>query len=135
VPERPAGVTAISLFFALGTIPSSFSALALAFPGHWAEAVWRLKPEAQTDFARLGWWAVPLMLVVALACAGAATGLWSRRRLGYRLALALLSVNLMGDLLNAILRGDWRTLIGLPIGGAVIAYLLSRRIRVWFAAA
>jgi hypothetical protein len=75
------------------------------------------------------------MLVVALACAGAATGLWSRRRWGYRLALALLSVNLMGDLLNAILRGDWRNLIGLPIAGALIAYLFSRRIRVWFAAA
>jgi uncharacterized membrane protein (DUF2068 family) len=132
--ERPSGVTALSIFFAVGTIPSSFSALALAFPGHWAEAVWRLKPEAQTDFAQLGWWAVPLMLLVALACGGAAVGLWRRRRWGQRLALGLLSINLLGDLLNALMRADWRTLIGLPIGGAMIAYLLSRRVRAWFAA-
>jgi hypothetical protein len=40
----------------------------------------------------------------------------------------------VGDLLNAFLRGDWRTLIGLPIGAAMLTYLLSRRIRGWFAA-
>jgi hypothetical protein len=32
-----------------------------------------------------------------------------------------------------VVRGDWQTLIGLPIGGAMLAYLLSRRIRDWFA--
>ena len=32
----------------------------------------------------------------------------------------------MGDLLNAFVRNDLRTLIGLPIGGAMIAYLLLK---------
>jgi hypothetical protein len=63
----------------------------------------------------------------------AAVGLWTHRRWGYRVGIAVLSVNLLGDLLNAVVRGDWRTLIGLPIGGAMLAYLLSRRIRNWFA--
>jgi uncharacterized membrane protein (DUF2068 family) len=135
VRERPPGVTALSLFFALGTIPSSFTALALAFPGAWADAIWRLKPEAQTDFARLGWWAIPLMLLVALACAVGAVGIWRRRPWGRRLAVGLLTINLLADVMNGIVRGDWRTLIGLPIGGAMIAYLLSRRIRLWFAEA
>ena len=31
-------------------------------------------------------------------------------------------MHLVGDSLNAILRHDLRTLIGLPIGGALIAY-------------
>lgn len=96
--------------------------------------IWRLKPEAQQDFARLGWCAIPLMIIVVAACAGAAVGLWQRRSWGRRLAVMLLSVNLLADLLNGIVRGDWRTLIGLPIGGAMIAYLLSRPIRGWFAA-
>jgi hypothetical protein len=36
---------------------------------------------------------------------------------------------LLGDALNALVRADWRTLIGLPIGGAMLAYLLSKRVR------
>ncbi len=129
---RPLGVTALSIFFAAGTIPSSASALALAFPGAWSAAMWRLKPEAPADFARLGQLAIPLMLVVAAACAGAAVGLWTRQRWGHRLAVGVLSVNLLGDTLNAVVRADWRTLLGLPIGGAMLAYLLSHRIRAWF---
>ncbi|HEY4648840.1 MAG TPA: DUF2127 domain-containing protein, partial [Gemmatimonadales bacterium] len=92
-------------------------------------------PAARTGFEALGNWAVPLMLLVAAACAGAAVGLWWGKLWGYRLALTVLSVNLMGDIFNALVRGDRRTLIGLPIGGAMIAYLLSRRIRERFNAA
>jgi hypothetical protein len=125
---RPAGVTALSLFFAVGAIPASLSALALAFPGAWSEAMWRLKPEAPGQFAQLGQLAIPLMIVVALACLAAAIGLWTGRWWGHRIALGLLSVNLLGDALNALVR-DWRTLIGLPIGGAMLAYLLSKRVR------
>ena len=110
-------------------LASSASALALASPGTWLEPVWRLNPEAGVGLARMGPWAVVLMIVVALACSGAAIGLWTGRRWGYRLAVGVLSCNLLGDLLNAVVRDDRRALIGLPIGGAMLAYLLSRRIR------
>jgi hypothetical protein len=131
--SRPLGLTALSIFFAAGTIPSGASALGLAYPGPWSQTMWRLKPEAPVEFARLGELAVALMVLVAVACAGAAVGLWTRQRWGHRLAVGILSVNLLGDTLSAVVRGDWRTLIGLPIGGAMLAYLLSRRVRAWFA--
>ena len=67
------------------------------------------------------------MLVVGSACASAAIGLATRTRWGRQLALGILIANLIGDLLNAFLRHDLRTLIGLPIGGAMIAYLLIAR--------
>jgi hypothetical protein len=130
--ERPLGLTALSVFFAAGTIPSTAGALALAFPGAWSEAMWRLKPDAPAEFARLGPMAIPLMALVAAACAGAAIGLWIRRRWGYWLAVGVLSVNLLGHTLNALVRGDWRTLIGLPIGGVMLAYLLNHRVREVF---
>jgi hypothetical protein len=132
--RRPAGLTALAIFFALGTIPAAATALALAWPGAWSETMWRLKPEAPADLARLGPFAIPLMTLVAAACAGTAVGLWIGARWGHRLAAGLLGVNLLGDTLNAVLRGDWRTLIGIPIGGAMLAYLLSRRARTWFEA-
>jgi hypothetical protein len=130
--RRPAGLTALAIFFAIGTIPAAATALALAWPGAWSEAMWRLKPEAPADLARVGPMAIPLMSVVAAACIAAAVGLWTGARWGQRLATGVLAVNLLGDTLNAVLRSDWRTLIGIPIGGAMLAYLLSRRARVWF---
>jgi hypothetical protein len=129
---RPLGVTVVSVFAALGTVPSIATALALAYPGQWADAVWRLKPEARTDFARLGPWAIVLMGVVAVGCAATAFGLWNRRGWGHRLAIIGLAINMLGDTTNALVRGDWRTLIGLPIGGAIVACLLSHRVREWF---
>jgi hypothetical protein len=68
------------------------------------------------------------MLGVMVACAGAAAGLGTGRPWGYRLAVGLLGVNLIGDLGNAFLRGDRRTLIGVPVAGLLLAYLLSRRV-------
>jgi hypothetical protein len=123
------------MFFAAGALISSTSALSLAFPSSWLEPMWRLNPEARRVFADLGPWAVLLMSAVAAACAGAAVGLWSGRRWGYLLAVGVVGTNLLGDLLNGLVRGDHRTLIGLPIGGAMLAYLLSRRIRHRFPAA
>jgi hypothetical protein len=97
----------------------------------WSEAMWRLKPEVPAQFAALGRLAISLMVLVAAACAGAAIGLW-RQRWGHRLAVGLLAVNLIGDTLNAVLRGDWRTLIGLPVGAVMLAYLLGSNVRDWF---
>jgi hypothetical protein len=131
--RRPVGITLLSLFFALGTIPSLASAIALAWPGAAADAIWRIKPDAKLQFAELGWPAIPLMCLVAVACVASAIGLWTGKKWGQRNATVLLSVNLIGDTLNALLRHDWRTLIGLPIGGAMLLYLWSRTAQSWFA--
>jgi hypothetical protein len=48
------------------------------------------------------------------------------------LAVAILAVNLLGDLLSAVALGDLRTLIGVPIAGAIIMYLVSPRTRAQF---
>lgn len=77
--------------------------------------------------AQLGSWGVPLMATVSLACIAAAVGLWKGHPAGYRLAVALLLTNLAGDLANATVRGDPRTLVGIPIVGVLLWYLLRRR--------
>jgi len=128
----PAGLVALSTFFAVGAIIASVTAIALLFPASRLESVWQLNPQAHEAFLTIGPWAVVLMLVVATVCALSAVGLWIRARWGQRLALVLLAVNLVGDTTNAFLREDLRTLIGLPIAGALIAYLLSARVRSHF---
>jgi hypothetical protein len=121
----PLGWKLLVAFFAFGALACTITTLALLFPGGCLDPVWRLNPEARAGFPRLGtFWAVLLMIAVGTACLASAVGLYRRRLWGWRLAIALLAVNLIGDFANAVLRHDPRTLIGLPIGGALIVYLL-----------
>ena len=46
----------------------------------------------------------------------------------------MLSLNFLADGTNALVRGEWQTLIGLPIAGALVAYLLSAGVRSQVAA-
>jgi hypothetical protein len=73
----------------------------------------------------MGIWAIVLMLAVGSACAFASVGLWRHRHWGLVIAIAVLSCNLVGDLLNAIVFGDRRALIGVPIATALLAYLIA----------
>jgi H+/Cl- antiporter ClcA len=101
--------------------------LALAFPGGFLEPIWQLKPEARVEFQKMGSASVALMAVVGGACGLAAVGLARNAEWGRQLAIGILTVNLVGDTLNAILHHDPRTLLGLPIGGFMILYLLRRK--------
>ena len=133
--SRPsAGLVALSGFFALGAVVAGVACVALLTPGRAWEPLWRLNPNAGVAFESMGTWAAALMFTVAIACALSAWGLWSRAEWGHRLAVILLVVNVIGDATNAFVRGDLHTLIGLPIGGALIAYLLSAGVRRQFMA-
>jgi hypothetical protein len=99
----------------------------LLFPGSPLDVLWRLNPRAHEGLSSLGWPALLLMGVTSLACVTAALGLWRCTCWGLWAALAILSINLIGDLSNALITGDKRALIGLPIGGLMIWYLLSQR--------
>jgi len=130
--RRPLGLTLLSIFFAFGCVMASISCLALLVPGGFLEPLWRLNPQARLALGTMGLLGVALMLIVAVACALAAIGLWIRAPWGYQLAVVVLAVNLVGDVLNVVLRGDLRALIGVPIAGAFIFYLLSSRTRSHF---
>ena len=68
-----------------------------------------------------------LMAAVCVACAIASFGLWHCKRWGFWTALIILSVNLAGNVTDSLLAHEWRPLIGLPIGGLMIAYLLREQ--------
>ena len=64
------------------------------------------------------------MAVVAAACGLAAVGLAKGAEWGRRVAIAVLTINLIGDSLHALFTRDPTTLIGLPIGGLMILLLV-----------
>jgi hypothetical protein len=108
---------------------SGLTFLMLLFPGSPLDVLWQLNPRAHEGLDSLGWLALLLMAATSLACITAALGLWRCTRSGLWTAVAILAINLVGDAGNALITGDKRALIGLPIGGLVIWYLLSQRRR------
>jgi hypothetical protein len=122
---RSVGRILFVFFFAVGAFISIIVMLALAFPGSSLDSIWLLKRAALTQFQAIGnGTSVALMAVVAAACAFAAVGLARHTEWGCRLAIAVLTINLIGNSLNALFMRDAKTLIGLPIGGLMILFLV-----------
>ena len=130
--KRPLGISLLIGFFFFGATMCALTVVLLLFPAGPLDFVWRLKPDARFELAALGFFAIPLMTIVGAACGGAAIGLAKYSEWGRRVAIGVLIVNIMGDSSNALLRSDWRMLIGLPIGGLMISYLMSARVRRHF---
>ena len=126
--RQPAGIILLIIFFAAGAVVCLITILALAFPRGFLEPIWRLKPDAHVQFLEIGrGLAVALMIMVGTACGLSAIGLARSAEWGRRLAIGVLCVNLIGDSLNAYFRHDLKALIGLPVGGLMIWYLLRLR--------
>jgi hypothetical protein len=130
--RRPKGITALSLFFGFGAAMALTSFVALLFPGGFLEPMWRLNPRAREAFGSMGGWALLLMAAVSLACAFASRGLWRGKRWGYILAIVILTVNLIGDLTNALLGIEPRAWFGVPIAALLIWFLVTPKIRNFF---
>src|SRR2546425_6993073 len=130
--RRPVGLTLLTAFFVFGALMAFLAFLVLLLTGGFLEPIWWLNPEAYRALTELGAWGMLLMAAVAIACALAAIGLWIQAQWGRRLAIGILAINLLGDVMNTVTHGDLRTLIGIPIGGAMIFYLLRARTRAQF---
>jgi hypothetical protein len=124
----------LATFFGFGATMCALTIILLVFPGTALDLLWRLNPEGHQAFRSFAVWSIILILIVGIACAFAAIGLWCGKIWGVRVALLILVVNVIGDISNTILRHDYRALIGVPIGGAMIVYVMrekcSQRIRI-----
>jgi hypothetical protein len=131
-PIRPMGISALAIFFALGSMIALTASLALLFPGGMLEPMWRLNPRARLAFGSIGGWGPVLLAVLSLACSATAVGLWKGWRWGYRLALGLLIVQLAGNLTNVLLGTEPRAAVGIPLAALLIWFLSRNRVRAFF---
>jgi hypothetical protein len=121
----PTGVLLLIIFFAAGALVCILVMLALAYPGSFLELIWRFRPGIREEFQEYGIWSIAVMAALGAACGLVAFGLARGADWGRRLAISVLTVNLVGDMFNAVLRGDRRTLIGIPVGVLMIWYLMK----------
>ena len=129
---RPIGITALSIFFLFGAAMSFISFVSLLFPGSFLEPMWQLNPRAREGFASIGVWAIVLMCAVSIVCLSASIGLWRGARWGYWMAVVLLCIHLLADIANVLLGIEPRSAIGIPIVLAILAFLMSKRVRRFF---
>ncbi len=129
---RPRRITALSIFFAAGTIISSISAISLLFPKSFLQPMWKLNPRALEAFHHIGFWAIVLMFVVSISCGLAAYGLWFGKLWGYRIAIGMLITNLIGDIYNFGSGIEPRAFIGIPIVILILFFIMKPEIKEYF---
>lgn len=126
------GLQAMGIFLCFGAVMSCFAGTTLLWHGTILDQAWRLNPNAYRQLALMGPVAGVLFLALAATMVLAAIG-WFRRRLwGWRLAVAIVATQVLGDLANFI-RGDFlRGGTGFAIAGALLVYLWRPRVRSVF---
>jgi len=112
---------------------ASLAAITLLWRGTYLDPIWSLNPTAYRQLAPLGRDVGVPFLLLGLALAAAGIG-WFRRRLwGWRLTVAIIAIQIVGDVMNCI-RGDWlHGGIGVVIAGALLLFLLRPTIKNAFA--
>jgi hypothetical protein len=130
--ELPRGITAVGVFLFFGATMASLAGATLSWPGTSLDRMWALNPTAHRELATLGRSAVILFLLLAAMLALAGTGWFKRRRWGWRLAVAIIATQVLGDLVNFfrgdLLRGD----VGFCIAAALLFYFSRPAVRVVF---
>jgi hypothetical protein len=126
---KPPGFAAIGVFLFFGATMASLAATTLLLPGTPLDRAWTLNPTAYKQLSPVGSKVGILFLLLAVALVVSGVGWFQRRLWGWRLAVAIISTQVIGDIVN-LMRGDWRRGgTGIIIAGALLLYLLSARIR------
>jgi len=132
VRSKAQGFTAIGIFLFFGAVMSSLAATTLLWRGTPLDRIWALNPMAYKQLAPMGGSVGLLFVLLSVALSAAGIG-WFRRRLwGWRLAMVIIGIQVLGDVVNCV-RGDWlRGGTGVVIAGALLLFLLRPKIRATF---
>jgi hypothetical protein len=129
---KPPGFAAIGVFLFFGATMASLAATTLLLPGTLLDRAWILNPTAYKQLSPLGSKVGILFLLLAVLLVLSGVG-WFRRRLwGWRLVVAIIATQVLGEITNLV-RGDWlRGGTGFIIASALLLYLLTPRVRAAF---
>jgi len=130
--QMPRGITAVGVFLFFGATMASLAGTTLTWPGTFLDRLWALNPATHKQLATFAKPAGVLFLILAATLALAATGWFKQRLWGWRLAVAVIATQVLGDLVN-FFRGDyWRGGVGFSIASALLFYLLRPAVRAVF---
>src|SRR5262249_29445924 len=116
----------------VGAIVASLAGTTLVWRGTPLDRMWDLNPLAYDRLRQFGRPIGIPFIVLGTVLATAAIGWWMRRRWGWRLAVAIITTQVLGDVANALLGRVVEGGIGATIAGALLYYLLRAPMRAAF---
>ncbi len=126
-------MTAVGIFLLFGAVMASLAGTTLAWQGSALDRIWSLNPHAHKELAPFGKAVGIPFLLLAATLAVAGIGWFKRRRWGWRLAVAVIATQVLGNLVNIFMGDLVRGGIGFLIAGALLLYLLRPQLRSAFA--
>lgn len=130
--SSPRGATAFGVFLFFAAVTASLAGITLLFPGIALERMWLLNPRAHQELAPLGRMVGIPFLFLGAVLAVAGVGWFKRRLWGWKLAVAVIAVQVLGDLVNVFMGRVVEGGIGVAIAGALLWYLLHAKVRAVF---
>lgn len=128
---RPA-IISIGIFMVFASSMAALAGTILIWPGTPLDRLWQLNKTAHAELRKAGTYLGPLFWALGILLIGTATGWFRQRMWAFRLTVAIICTQLVGDLVNLV-RGDLvRGGIGILVAGALLFYLLRSRIRTIF---
>lgn len=123
---------AVGIFLFFGATMGFLAGTTLVWRGTILDRMWAINAPAYRRLAPFGKTVGIPFLLLGTTLAVAGTG-WFRRRLwAWRLTVAVLATQVLGDLVNAFAGDVVRGGVGLVIAGALLAYLLHPQVRAAF---
>jgi len=121
--NRPADITALSLFFGFGALLTATCGIALLFPGTKSQPFMGMVPA----IAIMGTEAVSWLVFVCILCVVAALGLWRCSLWGFISATVIVVLFLAMHFLRALFANNWWGLTLILTIGALTTWYLRRR--------
>jgi hypothetical protein len=128
----PRGMTAMGSFLFFGAAMAFFAGATLVWRGTPLDRIWELNPRAYRELSPLGKMVGIPFLFLGCALTVAGLGWFKRKPWGWRLAVAIIAVQVAGDLGNAIRGRIFEGVIGATIASALLFNLLRPSVRELF---
>jgi len=132
VAAREGGIVAVGVFLFFGAIAAFLAATTLLWPGTILDHMWALNPAAYVRLAPLGKAVGIPFLALGAALAVTGTGWFRRRVWGWGLAVIIITIQVLGDLVNVCMGDLLRGGVGLTLASALLFYLVRPKVRAAF---
>ena len=130
--DQPVGFVWIGAFFVFGATMAAYAAFTLLKPGTALDALWKLNSEGHAGLLPLGRAAVVLFSGLSALLTLAAVGWFRRRRWGWALGVAVIAMNLAGDVVNVVRGEGLKGAMGVAIAGMLLVYVTRAGVRNYF---